>query len=206
MRNLRKLPSRRQALWVLACLPCLPFAGQAQKPSGGMNVEGQRFVAVTRVAGTDLRLNGAGLRAVAWFKAFAAGLYLVQPARSAQEATAQEGPKRLQLRMLRELPAAEFNKAVHKGVSRNVSADQLQALQLRLDQFGEVVDGLEKLRPGDVVDLDHEPGKGMAMRLNGTLRGGAIPGDDFYVALLLSFLGDHPYDKKLKAGLLGLAP
>jgi len=202
MRTLIKLPTRREALGALACLP---LAGRAQTPSGGMNVEGQHFDAVARVAGTDLRLNGTGLRAVAWFKAFAAGLYLVRPARSAQEATAQEGPKRLQLRMLRELPAVEFNKAVHKGVSRNVSAAQLQALQLRLDQFGEVVDAQEKLRLGDVVDLDHEPGKGMAMRVNGTLRGGLIPGDDFYVALLLSFLGDQPYDKKLKAGLLGSA-
>jgi len=202
MQTLRKLPTRRETLWALACLP---LAVHAQTPSMGMNVEGQRFAAVARVAGTDLRLNGAGLRAVAWFKAFAAGLYLVHPARSAQEATAQEGPKRLQLRMLRELPAVEFNKAVHKGVSRNVPAAQLQALQLRLDQFGDVIDALEKLRLGDVVDLDHEPGKGMAMRLNGTLLGGPIPGDDFYVALLLSFLGDQPYDKKLKAGLLGLA-
>ena len=116
------------------------------------------------------------------------------------------GPKRLQLRMLRELPAAEFNKAVHKGVSRNVSAGQLQALQGRLDEFGTQVDALNKLKAGDVVDLDHEPGQGMAMRLNGTLRAGSIPGDDFFAALLLSFLGDEPYDKKLKAGLLGLAP
>jgi hypothetical protein len=197
-----KLLNRRDALRALVCLP---LAGQVQPRSAGVKVEGQWFDSVVQVAGAELLLNGTGVRAVAWFKAFAAGLYLAGPARSTQEATALSGPKRLQLRMLRELPAAEFNKAVHKGVSRNVAAAQLQALQPRLDKFGENVDALEKLRFGDVVDLDHEPGKGMAMRLNGTLRGGPIPGDDFYVALLLSFLGDQPYDKKLKAGLLGLA-
>lgn len=198
-----RLPNRRDALCVLVCLP---LASRAQPPSAVVNVEGQRFDAVARVGGIELRLNGAGVRAVAWFRAFAAGLYLAEPARSTQEATGQAGPKRLQLRMLRELPAAEFNKAVHKGVSRNVSAGQLQALQQRLDQFGAQVDALDKLKAGDVVDLDHEPGRGTAMRLNGTLRGSAIAGDDFFAALLLSFLGDHPYDKKLKAGLLGLTP
>ncbi len=202
-----KLPNRRDALWMLACLP---LAGQTQAQSqsrpAGIKVEGQWFDSVAQVAGTELLLNGTGVRAVAWFKAFAAGLYLARPARSTQEATAPTGPKRLQLRMLRELPAVEFNKAVHKGVARNVSASQLQGLQLRLDQFGAQVDALGKLNLGDVVDLDLEPGQGMAMRLNGTLRGSLIPGVDFYTALLLSFLGDQPYDKKLKAGLLGLTP
>ena len=205
MLNETTLRARRTALWALACLP---WAGhvqsQSQSPAAGMKVEGQSFDAVARVAGTELLLNGTGLRAVAWFKAFVVGLYLARPARSAQEATSLPGPKRLQLRMLRELPAVEFNKAVHKGVARNVTVGQLQALQQRLDQFGAQVDALGKLRAGDVVDLDHEPGQGTAMRLNGTLRGPMIVGDDFFVALLLSFLGEHPYDMKLKAGLLGL--
>jgi Chalcone isomerase-like len=189
----------------LRALAGLPWLGHAPSRAAGVKVEGQTFDAVARVAGTDLLLNGTGLRAVAWFKAFAAGLYLVRPARSTQEATALPGPKRLQLRMLRELPAVEFSKAVRKGVARNVTAGQLQALQPRLDQFGAQVDALAKLRTGDVVDLDHEPGEGTAMRLNGTLRGRVIEGDDFFVAVLLSFLGDRPYDPKLKAGLLGLA-
>lgn len=196
-------PHRRDALRVLACLP---LAGQAQPPAAGVKVEGQWFDPVVQVAGTPLWLNGTGVRAVAWFKAFAAGLYLTGPARSMQEVTALSGPKRLQLRMLRELPAVEFNKAVHKGVARNVTASQLQALQVRLDQFGAQVDALGKLKPGDVVDLDLEPGQGMAMRLNGTLRGSWVPGADLHTALLLSFLGDQPYDKRLKAGLLGLTP
>jgi hypothetical protein len=203
MANQTKLLTRRDALWALACVT---LAARAHSRPAGVKVEGQWFDAVAQVAGTELLLNGTGLRAVAWFKAFAAGLYLAQPARTTQEVTAQAGPKRLQLRMLRELPATEFNKAVHKGVSRNVSAAELKALQVRLDQFGAQVDALDKLKTGDVVDLDHEPGRGTAMRVNGTLHGGAIPGDDFFVALLLSFLGDQPYDKKLKAGLLGLPP
>jgi hypothetical protein len=41
--------------------------------------------------------------------------------------------------------------------------------------------------------------------LNGQRRGNVLPGEDFYSALLRSFVGQRPFDAKLKAGLLGLA-
>lgn len=194
-------PTRRQAITALAGWPLLTAA---QAPASGVSVEGQWFEATTRLADTELQLTGTGVRAVSWFKAFAAGLYLTQPARSTPQVIALAGPKRLRLRMLRDLPGSEFGKAVQKGVARNVSSTELLALQARLNAFGVLVAALGTVRLGSVVDLDHVPGQGMAMRLNGTLRGGAIAGDEFFVALLLSFLGEHPYDPKLKAGLLGL--
>lgn len=196
------LPTRRDALCVLASLPlATPVLAAA-----GVKLEGQWFDATAQVAGTELRLNGTGVRAVAWFRAFVAGLYLAQPARSPAQATGQPGPKRLQLRMLRELPAAEFSKAIGKGVPRNVGSAELLALQTRLDLFGAQIASLNKVRLGDVIDLDHAPGQGMAMRVNGKLHSHAIEGDDFFPAVLLSFVGQRPYDDKLKAGLLGLPP
>jgi hypothetical protein len=44
---------------------------------------------------------------------------------------------------------------------------------------------------------------GTELGLNGALRGEAIAGDDFYETLLRSFIGERPYDARLKAGLLG---
>ena len=44
---------------------------------------------------------------------------------------------------------------------------------------------------------------GAELGLNGALRGEAIPGDDFYGTLLRAFIGERPYDARLKAGLLG---
>ena len=196
------MPTRRHALCALASLP---WAVHRHATAAGVRVEGQWFDAVARVAGSELQLNGTGVRAVAWFKAFVAGLYLPQPARSTAQAVGQAGPKRLQLRMLRELPAAEFSKAIQKGVTRNVTAAELSALQDRLHTFEATVTAMGKVRLGDVIDLDQVPGQGMGMRLNGTLRGGAIAGDEFFAAVLLSFLGEQPYDNKLKAGLLGVA-
>ena len=114
-----------------------------------------------------------------------------------------EGPKRLQMRMLHEVPAGEFVKAFRKGVQRNTAPDELPPLLARMDRFAALITAVGKVKKGDVVDLDLEPGRGTAFSLNGTLRGEPIEGGDFYAALLRSFIGDRPYDQKLKAGLLG---
>jgi hypothetical protein len=169
-------------------------------------VEGQPFETAAQVANSNLVLNGTGVRAVAWFKGYAAGLYLSGKASTAEQAVAMAGPKRLQVRMLQDVPAAEFSKAVHKGVRRNADEAEQARLAERLAQFEQQILALDRVRRGDVIDLDLEPGKGTAMRVNGTLRGAVISGDDFFAALLRSFVGEVPYDKKLKAGLLGRQP
>ena len=54
-------------------------------------MEGQPFERRVVVAGAELRLNGTGVRAVAWFKGYAAGLYLTRrAATAAAPATAAE--------------------------------------------------------------------------------------------------------------------
>lgn len=165
--------------------------------------EGQNFDSRISVAGVELRLNGTGVRQVAWFKGYLAALYLVAPATTAAQAVAQPGPKRIHLRMLQEVPAVEFSKAVRKGVARNVAPAQLGALNERLERFVKQIDALGKVRVKDVVDLDFEPGRGLTMTVNASLRGEPIAGEDFFAAVLRSFVGDVPYDEKMRAGLLG---
>ena len=186
----------------------LPIVGSAAPlmafaQGGSVQVEGASFERRARVAGTDLLLNGTGVRAVAWFTGYAAGLYLPSRASSAAQAVALEGPKRLQMRMLHDVPAEEFVKAFRKGVQRNTEAAELPRLAARMERFAALVAAVGKVKKGDVVNLDLEPGRGTAFTLNGNLRGEPIAGDDFYAALLRSFVGDRPYDPKLKAGLLG---
>ena len=179
----------------------LPLAAIAQQ--GSVQIEGASFERRARVAGSELLLNGTGVRAVAWFTGYAAGLYLPSRASTAAQAVALEGPKRLQMHMLHEVPAEEFVKAFRKGVQRNTPAAELPRLVQRMDRFAAQIAAIGKVKKGDVVDLDLEPGRGTAFSLNGTLRGEPIEGSDFYAALLRSFIGDRPYDQKLKAGLLG---
>jgi hypothetical protein len=166
-------------------------------------VEGQRFAPQVRLGNNDLVLNGTGVRAVAWFKGYAAGLYVPQRLQSAEALLAQPGAKRLQLRMLQDVPPAEFVKALRKGMERNTPEAERPQLHERVERFATLIMDAGKVRKGDVVDLDLDPNRGMLFSLNGTLRGDAIPGADFYAALLRAFIGDKPYDDRLKAGLLG---
>lgn len=168
-----------------------------------VTVEGQVFAERVTLGGASLVLNGTGVRAVAWLKGYAAGLYLSARAATPEQVLATPGPKRLQMRMLQDVPAPEFVKAVDKGFGRNVPPPQQPALDARRAEFDRQVQAVGQVKKGDVVDLDFLPGRGMVFSLNGRVRGEAIPGDDFYAAVLLIFLGPKPVDTKLKTGLLG---
>lgn len=196
--------NRRQAL-ALALVAFAPAAALAAgEDEGPIRFEGLRFERRVTVAGVNLQLNGTGLRSVAWFKGFAAALYLAQRSSTAAQVVALPGPKRLQIRMLQEVPAGEFAKAFHKGVSRNAGPEEMPRLAARMESFETLVRSLGTVRKGDTVDLDLDPARGLLFTLNGTLRGEPVPGEDFYAALLRSFVGDRPYDARLKSGLLGV--
>jgi hypothetical protein len=189
------------ALLGLATMAAAPLAARSEAQE--VVFEGLRFERNVRVAGVDLRLNGIGLRAVAWLKGFAAALYIDSAAADATQVVAMPGPKRLQLRMLQDVPAAALAKAFHSGVSRNADPEELPRLAERIARFEAQIDAIGTLRKGDTVDLDLDPAQGTLLGVNGTLRGEALPGADFYAALLRSFVGNKPYDERLKAGLLG---
>jgi Chalcone isomerase-like len=182
----------------------LALLGGAARAADAVQVEGQPFARKVSIAGQELQLNGTGVRAVAWFKGYAAGLYLPTRGNQPAQVVAMAGPKRLQLRMLQEAPASELVKALNKGVERNTAPADLPTLAARRAQLDAAMLGIGSVKKGDVVDLDYEPGRGLLFSLNGTLRGEAIAGADLYAALLRSFVGERPYDKALKAGLLGL--
>lgn len=187
---------RRHLLLALGLAATVP--AWAQK-----TVEGQTFDASVTLGGSSLVLNGTGVRAAAWLKGYAAGLYLQRRAATPEEVLATPGPKRLQLRLLHDVPAVEFVKAIDKGIARNVPPAQQPALDQRRATFDGQVQALQQVRKGDVVDLDFEPGRGLRLSVNGRARGEPVAGEDFFGAVLLIFIGPRPVDAKLKAGLLG---
>ena len=175
-------------------------------PLSARVVEGFTFDEQIRLADAPLQLNGVGLRAIPVLKAYAAALYLGRKTAMPSDVLAMPGPKRLRLRMMVGVKSIEFSKALHKGVARNVPATEQERLRERLQQFGAAIDAIGLLRKGDTIDLDYIPDSGLVMKVNGTRRGAPLPGDDLYAALLLTFLGERPTDKELKAGLLGGPP
>jgi hypothetical protein len=192
--------SRRQVL--VAAAGVLVAAGGANA-AAPVKVEGVTFAGQATVAGQVLELNGVGLRAVAWVKGYAAGLYLSSRARTPQQVLAAAGAKRLQLRMLLDVDTEEFVKAFDKGIARNSPAADLPVLAERMARFDALLRAIGKVKKRDVVDLDWLPGRGLQLTLNGQLRGAPIPGEDLYAALLRIFVGERPADPEMKIGLLG---
>ncbi len=168
-------------------------------------IDDQQFDDRIRLADTELVLNGLGLRAVAWFKGYAAGLYLVQKAGTSEAALAAKGPKRLRMKMMVEVEAKEFVKAFDKGMQRNLDDAARAEMADRIARFDRTVAALAVLKKGDVIDLDWLPGRGFVLSVNGKAKGEPFVGEAFYAAILKIYIGERPVDKKLKAGLLGQA-
>ena len=197
------MPSTHRLPTLLPTLALTLFTLASSPAAAQVKIEGQTFAAQARLGDTDLKLNGVGLRAVAWLKGYAAGLYLPKKATSAADVLMMQGPKRLQLRMLQEVSTQEFIKAFDKGIKRNTPEDALPGMLDRMAKFDAMLTAMGKVRKGDVVDLDFVPGKGLTMSFNGKLQGEPLPGGDLYTALLKIFIGDKPTDPELKTGLLG---
>jgi hypothetical protein len=166
------------------------------------SLEGQKFEDRASVDGKPLALNGLGLRGVAWLKAFVAGLYVAAPSRDPAVLVSQPGPKRLRLRIMVSASSHELTKSLVGRIEDHEPAALQQKLAGRLDQLGKQIDSLGKLKPGDNIDLDWLPGKGTQLSRNGRPVGEAVAGEDLYGAVLRIFVGDHPVDRRLKAGLL----
>jgi hypothetical protein len=183
----------------------LVIALAASMPVQSRTIEGQPYEEQMQLAGSTLQLNGVGLRQAAWFKGYAAGLYLTRKATTPDQAISAPGPKRLQIRMLVDVETVEFSKSFNRGVRRNTPPAQLPALTERMQAFDKLILGIGKVKTNDAIDIDLLPGRGVVLSLNGKPRGAPIPGDDLYAALLRIFLGDKPSDPELKQALLGAA-
>ncbi len=196
------VPSRRQ--WLLQASAVAAIACMSG-PVLAFKYEDQEFEDKIQLAGSALLLNGVGKRAVSILRGYVAGLYLSRKSATPDAAYAASGPKRVQIRMLLEVGAEEFVKAVNKGVGRNCSEAEKEALSTRLPLFTQNLQSVGKVRKGDLINIDYLPEQGTVLYVNGKQWGQVVPGADLYTAFLKVFLGDKPVDKRLKAGLLGEA-
>lgn len=149
--------------------------------------------------GTTLVLNGAGIRSKFVFDIYIAQLYLEKTAAEAKEVVAADAHKRMVMHFLHDkVEKAKLVEAWNEGFKNNTPAEQVAALQQRIDQFNAMFTDAKK---GDVVLLDYIPGTGTRVTIAGAEKG-VIPGKDFNDAMLLIWLGDKPVTKDLRAKLL----
>lgn len=183
------------ALFLLVLLPCTAPAAE---------FEGIKLPDTVRVTegGTELLLNGAGLRTRFMFRVYVGALYVQKKTGAAGAVISDAGAKRMALYMLRELPADQFAEALEDGLKNNTAAEEMPKLEARVKQLRAVFEAVKIAKVGDVIVIDFLPGAGARISINGEVKT-TIAGDDFSRALLRIWLGDKPADSDLKKGLLG---
>jgi hypothetical protein len=173
--------------------------------AAAVDIAGYKFDDTNKVAGQDLKLNGAGMRTKFIVKVYAAGLYLPEKKSSVADILKQEGPRRVTLQMAREVSSEDFGKAFMQGLNDNLDRIEKQKIASQIGKIGELFASVDGLKKGDVLHVDWIPGAGTQFDLNGKKLGDSIPDIAFYNALLRIWLGDSPVDSSLKPALLGQA-
>ena len=165
--------------------------------SSTVEVNGVSFNRTVDAMDQRLHLHGAGLlKVMVFIKAYAGALYLPEavPSDHALEPVA----KQLVLAYFHHIKGEDFAKATRKKIDDNVTADQVNGLQSRIDNLAALY---RDVKPGDRYALTYVPGEGTTLSLNGESLG-SIPGDDFARAVFSIWLGTNPIDLKFRDQLL----
>ncbi|MCL2657974.1 MAG: chalcone isomerase family protein [Betaproteobacteria bacterium] len=184
-------------------LAALVFTASLAMPVfAATEVAGVKFEDKASLGGSELILNGAGLRTKLLFKVYAIGLYLPAKTDTVANILASRGNKRIQIVMLRDLSAEQLVEALEKGVGNSNSADEQAKIKTRLDEFRASLLAMEKIPEKTDVRIEWN-GSATQVFINGIQKGKDIPGEDFYQALLKIWLGSKPAQADLKDALLG---
>jgi hypothetical protein len=175
----------------------------ANQSAEAVEVGGIKLDDSAKVAGKDLKLNGAGLRTRAMFKIYAIGLYLPKKETTPEAVLASAGPRRVTIVMMRDISGDDFGQAFMAGINANTDKAEKSKIVTQLVKFGEIFANHPGLKKGDTLTNDWVPDKGMVMEINGKPISDPIPDLVFFNALLKIWLGDKPADADLKPRLLG---
>ena len=179
---------------VASCLPGLAPASETDASPTGNSVQ---------VAGQYLQLNGAGISSRLMFKIYAVSLYLPDPRRTTEAVLQSNGPRRLVIRLMRDISSREFESAVLDKLTKDMAHAENRVLA-QMENLSQAIARLPTgLRRGDLLTLDWIPGIGTVIEHNQHRVVQPIQDIAFYNALLNIWLGEQPADPRLKTALLG---
>jgi Chalcone isomerase-like len=165
-------------------------------------VAGVKYENSISLAGSQLQLNGAGVRYKAVFKVYALGMYLPKKTTSALDAVQQTGPKRLHVVMLREIDANELGKLFTRAIEDEIPRQDLAKVIGPLTRMGQMFGELKTLNAGDAFTIDWIPGTGTVISVRGKPQGEAYKEPEFNAAMMNIWLGKTPADARLKDAIL----
>lgn len=154
-----------------------------------------------KVGGAELVLNGAGLRSKLFFKVYVAALYAPKKTASAADLMDSREPRRMVLRLMRDISADTLIGALDEGLRANLGEAERAALKDDSERFAALMRNVGNAKEGDSISIDFTP-QGTLVGINGQARG-SVAGTAFGNALLRVWLGEHPAQQDLKQALLG---
>lgn len=184
-------------------LPLGLLALACAMPVQAVEISGVKVEDAASVAGKELKLNGAGMRAILFVKFYAIGLYLPEKKTTPADVQAVAGPRRIALHIQREINSDEFGQLFIKGMNNNSTKEEKSKVIAQTIKFGEMFASMEPVKKGDVITLDWIPGTGTVAGLNGKKIGETMPDIAFYNAVLRIWLGEMPAQESVKRELLG---
>lgn len=151
--------------------------------------------------GTDLVLNGAGIRKKALvLKLYSGGLYLAQKSDDASAIINADEAMAMKLVITSGFVSSEaMSEAVEDGFDASMDGDT-SSLSSEIAKF--ITFFSDEIVEDDTFDITYQPARGVVAYKNGVEKG-VVEGMSFKKALFGIWLGNDPVDKKLKKAMLG---
>jgi hypothetical protein len=149
------------------------------------------------VSGSELSLNGAGMREKMWIDLYACGLYVQQKSSNATQIIDNDASMAMKLQIVSGLVSQDkMITAVTDGFKNSKNGKATVA-----DKAAFIACFNDEITKGDIFDIIYSEGKTSVMK-NGKQKG-VVAGLEFKKALFGIWLGAKPADKDLKKGMLG---
>lgn len=175
-----RLPKALAAL-ILCAAAC---AAQA------LEMEGMQIDDQVTVGGVRLQLNSAAPRKRGYFKTDVVALYSTEKKITPETFYHPNGPRRMTLTLLRDLPSATISRYFIGDFGQVATDAEFKQLINEVGKTGAIYGGLNRVVKGDVVAIDWVPGKGMQTYLNGKpLNDPAWNSPLYYEVFMRMFIG-----------------
>jgi len=109
-------------------------------------------------------------------------------------------PKRMSLRFVTKYTNRQLTRMFKQRMAMNNARNAWRPLTKDIKRFSDIF--RSPMQPGDEINIDYLPGKGVEVYLNGT-KFVEIESHDFYKLLLNIWIGNVPPTKAFKTGILG---
>lgn len=153
-----------------------------------------------KVEGTNLVLNGAGMREKIVFDLYAGGLYLTKKSKNAAAIINADETMAMKLEIVSSMVSSDkMISAVDDGFDASMNG-KTKSLKNEIAQFKGFFS--DEIVQSNVFDIVYVKGEGTSVYKGGK-KIGTIEGLAFKKALFGIWLGDDPADEDLKEGMLG---